>query len=150
MARYAAVDIGSNSVRMEAAEVTPGAAPDGPPRILASERQVTRLGESVFRTGRISPESIALVCGVLSNMAAIYKRLDVSTVRAVATAAVRDASNGELFAGRVREDYDLDAHVLSGEEEAQLSFAGATARRVDQESTPPTWMIQRFSSGSRP
>ena len=89
MARYAAVDIGSNSVRMAAAEVT---TPEAPTRILASERQVTRLGESVFRTGRISPESIALVCGVLSNMAAIYKRLDVSTVRAVATAAVRENS----------------------------------------------------------
>ena len=54
MPRYAAVDIGSNSVRMEVAEVVDGE----PPRILASERQVTRLGASVFRTGRISQESM--------------------------------------------------------------------------------------------
>ena len=89
MPRYASVDIGSNSVRMEAAEVAPGQ----PPRILASERQVTRLGASVFRTGRISQESMDLICGVLGGMAQQYKRLDVTAVRAVATAAVRDAGN---------------------------------------------------------
>ena len=89
MPRYAAVDIGSNSVRMEAAEVTPGE----PPRILASERQVTRLGASVFRTGRISQESMDLLCGILANMAPVYKRLDVIGFRAVATAAVRRRPN---------------------------------------------------------
>src|SRR5665213_2308280 len=82
MPRYAAVDIGSNSVRMEAAEVNEG----GPSRILASERQVTRLGASVFRGGRISQESMDMICGVLGGMAAQYKRLDVMGVRAVATA----------------------------------------------------------------
>ena len=56
MPRYAAIDIGSNSIRMEAAEVVDGA----PPRILASEREVTRLGESVFRTGRFTEDAIEL------------------------------------------------------------------------------------------
>jgi exopolyphosphatase/guanosine-5'-triphosphate,3'-diphosphate pyrophosphatase len=120
MARYAAVDIGSNSVRMLAAEVIQ----DAPPRILASERQVTRLGESVFRTGRISPESIALVCGVLSNMAAIYKRLDVGTVRAVATAAVRDASNQLEFVARASAALGNEIEVISGQEEARLIHLG--------------------------
>ena len=89
MPRYASIDIGSNSVRMEAAEVSAGQ----PSRILASERQVTRLGASVFRTGRISQEAMDLICGVLGGMAQQYKRLDVVAVRAVATAAVRDAGN---------------------------------------------------------
>ncbi|MBA0084223.1 MAG: Ppx/GppA family phosphatase, partial [Acidobacteria bacterium Pan2503] len=58
MPRYAAIDIGSNSIRMEAAEVTPGQ----PARILASDREVTRLGESVFRTGSVSKEAIDASC----------------------------------------------------------------------------------------
>ena len=89
MPRYAAIDIGSNSLRMEAAEVTPGA----PIKILASDRQVTRLGESVFRTGRVSADAIALVCRVLAGMAQQYRKLDVIGVRAVATSAIRDAAN---------------------------------------------------------
>src|ERR1700679_1935817 len=96
MPRYASVDIGSNSVRMEAAEVVDGA----PPRILASERQVTRLGASVFRGGRISQEAMDMICGVLSGMAQQYKRLEIKAVRAVATAAVRDASNQHEFITR--------------------------------------------------
>src|SRR5437764_852783 len=97
MPRYAAIDIGSNSVRMQAAEVTPGA----PVQVLAAERQVSRLGESVFRTGRISEEAMVLVEGILSGMAAGYKKLDVLAVRAVATAAVRDASNQHAFIERM-------------------------------------------------
>ena len=86
MPRYAAIDIGSNSVRMQTAEVTPGC----PVQILAAERQVTRLGESVFKTGRISPEAMTFLEGVLQGMAVNYKKLDVLAVRAVATAAVRE------------------------------------------------------------
>ena len=61
MPRYAAVDIGSNSLRMEAAEVVPGSIP----KLLASDRQVTRLGASVFRTGKVSGEAMELVCKVI-------------------------------------------------------------------------------------
>src|SRR5882672_6414817 len=99
MPRYAAIDIGSNSVRMEAADV----GGDGPPRILASERQVTRLGAGVFRNGRISADAIADLCGVLRGMAGVYKKVDVAGVRAVATAAVRDAANQKEFIARTSE-----------------------------------------------
>src|SRR5438552_500555 len=68
MLRYAAVDIGSNSTRMLAAEVLPGE----PPRMLAAEREVTRLGESVFRTGRISTEAMEAVLRVLGRMGDTY------------------------------------------------------------------------------
>jgi exopolyphosphatase/guanosine-5'-triphosphate,3'-diphosphate pyrophosphatase len=124
MARYAAVDIGSNSVRMEAAEVMPNASL----RILASERQVTRLGESVFRSGRISPESLTLVCGILSNMAAAYKRLDVASVRAVATAAVRDSSNQMEFVARASAALGTEVEIISGQEEARLIHLGVRSR----------------------
>ena len=66
MPRYAAIDIGSNSVRMEAAEIVPGELP----RVLASDREVTRLGESVFRHGSVSEEAMHSTCAVLARMAA--------------------------------------------------------------------------------
>jgi exopolyphosphatase/guanosine-5'-triphosphate,3'-diphosphate pyrophosphatase len=124
MPRYASIDIGSNSVRMEAAEVTAGQ----PPRILASDRLVTRLGASVFRTGRISQESMDLICGVLGSMAQQYKRLDVNAVRAVATAAVRDASNQQEFIARASAALGSDVEIISGQEEARLIHLGVKSR----------------------
>jgi exopolyphosphatase / guanosine-5'-triphosphate,3'-diphosphate pyrophosphatase len=124
MPRYASVDIGSNSVRMEAAEV----APEQPSRILASERQVTRLGASVFRTGRISQESMDSICAVLGGMAQQYKRLEVSAVRAVATAAVRDASNQQEFITRASAALGTDVEIISGQEEARLIHLGVQSR----------------------
>lgn len=124
MPRYASVDIGSNSVRMEAAEVIPGQ----PYRILASERQVTRLGASVFRTGRISQESMDSICGVLQNMAQIYKRLDINVLRCVATAAVRDASNQQEFIARASAALGADIEIISGQEEARLIHLGVQSR----------------------
>jgi exopolyphosphatase/guanosine-5'-triphosphate,3'-diphosphate pyrophosphatase len=124
MPRYASVDIGSNSVRMEAAEVTAGQ----PPRILASERQVTRLGASVFRAGRISQESMDSICGVLGNMAQMYKRIEVNAVRAVATAAVRDAGNQQEFIARASAALGTDVEIISGQEEARLIHLGVKSR----------------------
>src|SRR5579871_1861290 len=96
MPRYAAIDIGSNSIRMAAAEVLPGA----PTRLLASERVVTRLGEGVFRNGVLSQESLELTYSVLAKMAQQYQKLDVVGVRAVATSAVRDSRNQSQFVER--------------------------------------------------
>jgi exopolyphosphatase/guanosine-5'-triphosphate,3'-diphosphate pyrophosphatase len=124
MPRYAAIDIGSNSVRMEAAEVTG----DGPPRILASERQVTRLGASVFRSGRISQDAMDMICTVLAGMAAQYRRLDVTGVRAVATAAVRDAGNQQEFIARASAALATDVEIISGQEEARLIHLGVKSR----------------------
>src|SRR4029450_4631069 len=84
--RYAAIDIGSNSIRMEAAEVVPGL----PARVLASDREGTRLGESVFRSGAVSEDALKATCAVLARMAVAYRKLDVVGVRVVATSAIRD------------------------------------------------------------
>jgi exopolyphosphatase / guanosine-5'-triphosphate,3'-diphosphate pyrophosphatase len=123
MPRYAAVDIGSNSVRMMAAEVN-----HGETRILAQDRQVTRLGESVFRSGRISPEALDVVCANLARMAGTYSRLDVVGVRAVATSAVRDASNQEEFLERTSQALGTEVEIISGPEEARLIHLGVEAR----------------------
>jgi exopolyphosphatase/guanosine-5'-triphosphate,3'-diphosphate pyrophosphatase len=124
MARYAAVDIGSNSVRLEVAEVIAGKAP----RILASERQVTRLGASVFRDGRIGADALDALCGMLANMAVIWKRHDVLSIRAVATAAVRDARNQAEFLTRTAAALGTDVEIISGQEEARLIHLGVASR----------------------
>ncbi|HYL04900.1 MAG TPA: Ppx/GppA phosphatase family protein, partial [Thermoanaerobaculia bacterium] len=132
MPRYAAIDIGSNSLRMEAAEVLP-AGSDGSPaalatRILTSERQVTRLGEGVFQAGRITHEAMEFTCGMLSRMAQIYRKLDVVGVRAVATSAVRDAQNQQEFLDRASAALGAPVEVISGKEEARLIHLGLQAR----------------------
>jgi len=124
MPRYAAIDIGSNSIRMLAAEVAPGSAV----RILASEREVTRLGESVFRSGSISEEAMSLTCAVLAKMAAQYKALEVAGVRAVATSSVRDARNQAEFLDRASQAIGRPAEVVSGREEARLIHLGVLSR----------------------
>jgi exopolyphosphatase/guanosine-5'-triphosphate,3'-diphosphate pyrophosphatase len=124
MPRYAAIDIGSNSIRMQAAEVVPGS----PPRILASEREVTRLGESVFHSGKISQEAMALSCQVLRRMAEHYQVLDVAGVRAVATSSARDARNQAEFLGRASEAIGAPVEAISGREEARLIYLGVLNR----------------------
>jgi exopolyphosphatase/guanosine-5'-triphosphate,3'-diphosphate pyrophosphatase len=120
MPRYAAIDIGSNSIRMEAAEVLPGQ----PARVLASDREVTRLGESVFRTGSVSEDAAKSTCAVLSRMADLYRKLDVIGVRAVATSAIRDAHNQREFLSRATAAAGTDVEIISGREEARLIHLG--------------------------
>ncbi|HTA68008.1 MAG TPA: hypothetical protein VK776_07010, partial [Bryobacteraceae bacterium] len=124
MPRYAAVDIGTNSVRMLTAETAPGRAT----RILAAEREVTRLGAGVFLNGRIAPEAINLVCEDLARMAQVYRKLDVVGVRAVATSAVRDASNQQEFLDRASDVLGTPVEIISGQEEARLIHLGVEAR----------------------
>lgn len=123
MPRYAAIDIGSNSVRMMAAEVS-----HGETHILEEDRQVTRLGESVFRDGRISKEALDFLCATLARMSASYSRLDVIGVRAVATSAVRDARNQQEFLQRSSTAIGTNVEVISGPEEARLIHLGVEAR----------------------
>jgi exopolyphosphatase/guanosine-5'-triphosphate,3'-diphosphate pyrophosphatase len=120
MPRYAAIDIGSNSIRMEAAEV----APAQPARVLASEREVTRLGESVFRTGSVGEEAMKATCAVLARMAGLYRKLDVVGVRVVATSAIRDAGNQRIFVARASEAAGAPVEIISGREEARLIHLG--------------------------
>ncbi|MGH9672158.1 MAG: HD domain-containing protein [Bryobacteraceae bacterium] len=124
MPRYAALDIGSNSVRMMAAEVIPGR----PMEILAVDREVTRLGQSVFRSGSVSREALDSLCRYLDRMVESYRKLDVVAVRAVATAAVRDASNQDEFMQRVTQTLGAPVEIVSGQEEARLIHLGVQNR----------------------
>lgn len=124
MPRYAAIDIGSNSLRMLVAEATAGGKID----TLIAERQVVRLGEGVFRTGRVDPAATDAVCLLLQKMAQTYRRYDVAAVRAVATSAVRDASNQVEFVDRASAALDAPVEIISGQEEARLIHLGVQAR----------------------
>jgi exopolyphosphatase/guanosine-5'-triphosphate,3'-diphosphate pyrophosphatase len=123
MPRYAAVDIGSNSVRMMAAEVS-----HGETNILTQDRQVTRLGAGVFRDGRIGGEALDLLCATLARMSGGYRGLDMVAVRAVATSAVRDASNQAEFLQRAGQALGTNVEIISGPEEARLVHLGVEAR----------------------
>jgi exopolyphosphatase / guanosine-5'-triphosphate,3'-diphosphate pyrophosphatase len=120
MPRYAAIDIGSNSVRMLAAEAEPSTGI----RTLASDREVTRLGQSVFRTGRVSQDAMDLVCAILARMAQTYQKLNVLGIRVVATSAIRDASNQSDFLKRASEAVGSPVETISGQEEARLIHLG--------------------------
>src|ERR1044072_5224139 len=105
---------------MEAAELLPGQ----PAAILASDREVTRLGESVFRTGSVSEEAMKSACAVLARMADLYRKLDVIGVRAVATSAIRDAHNQKEFLARAAAAAGAPVEIISGREEARLIHLG--------------------------
>jgi exopolyphosphatase / guanosine-5'-triphosphate,3'-diphosphate pyrophosphatase len=124
MPRYAAIDIGSNSIRMLAAETGPHAEF----RELASSRNVVRLGENVFREGRLSPAAMDLACQTLATMAEEYRKLDVLAVRAVGTSALRDATNRAEFLARATQILGTPVEVISGLEEARLIYLGVQLR----------------------
>jgi exopolyphosphatase/guanosine-5'-triphosphate,3'-diphosphate pyrophosphatase len=129
--RVAVVDIGSNSTRLLIADVRDG-------RVTELERRsvVTRLGEGVDASGRLGDAPQERVLATLDDYGAAIsaRRCDVRV--AVLTSAVRDAENGAAFTETVRSRYGLDARTLSGDEEARLTYLGATAGRDPQDPTP--------------
>jgi exopolyphosphatase/guanosine-5'-triphosphate,3'-diphosphate pyrophosphatase len=124
MSRYAAIDIGSNSIRMLAADVDSA----GTMVPLAAERQVVRLGTSVFREGRLNEATMTMACDVLAAMAATYRKHDVLAVRAVGTAALRDARNQAEFLARATTVLGSPIEVISGLEEARLVHLGVQSQ----------------------
>jgi exopolyphosphatase / guanosine-5'-triphosphate,3'-diphosphate pyrophosphatase len=129
--RVGVVDIGSNSTRLFIADVANGSC-----EVLDRESIVTRLGQGVDATGRLADEAMDRVRTTLTQY---RERLDAHRTTkdvAVLTSAVRDAANGPDFVTEVRERFRLDARVLQGDEEARLTFLGATSERDPQDPTP--------------
>jgi exopolyphosphatase/guanosine-5'-triphosphate,3'-diphosphate pyrophosphatase len=124
------IDVGTNSARLLVADVTEG-------RVSPVERRsrVTRLGRGVDLSGRLSAEAIEDACEAIGDYVTAYRELGAETVDAIATSAVRDAENGSAFVAELRERFALSARVLDGEEEARLTYLGATADRPPAEPT---------------
>jgi exopolyphosphatase / guanosine-5'-triphosphate,3'-diphosphate pyrophosphatase len=120
MPRYAAIDIGSNSTRLAVAEVEPARAV----RTLASDREVTRLGTSVFSEGLVSREAMEHLCRVLQRFRGTIAQHHATGIRAVATSAVRDARNQDDFLRRASDAAGVPVEIISGIEEARLIHAG--------------------------
>ena len=128
----AVVDIGTNSTRLLLADVEDGRVGE----VLARRTEITRLGAGVDADGRLSEEAMERVYKVLDDYAKLIERHGAEKAVAVLTSAVRDAVNGEEFSGTVRERFGLEPHILSGDEEARLTFLGATSERDASDRTP--------------
>lgn len=126
--RVAAVDIGTNTVLLLVAERSDGDSPGhGRRELVAVEEHatITRLGEGVDRTRTLHPDAIARTNACLDRYGEIVRRLGVSRVDVVGTSAMRDARGGDEVRRCAREALGVDARVISGDEEARLTFAGA-------------------------
>jgi exopolyphosphatase/guanosine-5'-triphosphate,3'-diphosphate pyrophosphatase len=128
--RVAVVDIGTNSTRLLIADVDAA-------RVEEVERRttVTNMGRGVDHTGLLSPDAIEGVCSVIGDYKSRYEEMGAERVIAIATSAVRDSTNGDAFIAELRERFGMDGRLLSGEEEARLTYLGATAGRSDDAPT---------------
>ena len=115
-----AIDIGSNTTRLLVAEPV-----DGQLKKAMEQRAYTRIGKAVAEDG-IPPEKVGEVADVVATQVRLAREMGAETIRAVATAAIRDAANGSDVAQRIGEGAGVPVEVLSDEEEGRLSFLGAT------------------------
>ena len=120
--RVAAIDCGTNSVRLLVADVGGMGVAD-----VHREMRIVRLGQDVDATGRLAPDALERTRVALAGYAAIARRTGAQRVRMVATSATRDAANREDFFAMVRQTLGTDAEVITGDEEARLSFTGAVS-----------------------
>jgi exopolyphosphatase / guanosine-5'-triphosphate,3'-diphosphate pyrophosphatase len=120
--RAAGIDCGTNSIRLLIADPVDGALSD-----VVREMRVVRLGEGVDRTGRIAPAALERTRAALVDYAAAIHAHGAERVRMVATSATRDAENRSEFVAMVRDVLGVEPEVISGAEEAALSFAGAAS-----------------------
>jgi exopolyphosphatase/guanosine-5'-triphosphate,3'-diphosphate pyrophosphatase len=137
--RVAAIDIGTNSVRLLVADV------EGETLETIDRRtQITRLGQGVNQTRRLDPEAIARTVAVIREYAEVIRQHGATRVRAAATSASRDASNRDDFFEPVEQLLGIRPELLSGEEEARLEFIGATTG-LDE---PSPYLVVDVGGGS--
>jgi exopolyphosphatase/guanosine-5'-triphosphate,3'-diphosphate pyrophosphatase len=144
MTRVAAIDCGTNSIRLLVADVDAAA---GTLRDVERVMQVVRLGEGVDRTGRLSDAALARTFAATEEYARTCERLGAERVRFVATSASRDAENRDVFVSGVRQRIGVEPQVVPGSEEAALSFAGATRELLADGLTGP-FVVVDLGGGS--
>jgi exopolyphosphatase / guanosine-5'-triphosphate,3'-diphosphate pyrophosphatase len=128
--RVAVLDLGTNSTRLLVADVRDGRVDE-----LERRTSITRLGQGVDRTGRLADEAMQRVYETVAGYREIVEELGAERTVAVATSAVRDSKNGDEFRETLRRRYGVEARTISGDEEARLTFLGATSARTDEEPT---------------
>jgi exopolyphosphatase / guanosine-5'-triphosphate,3'-diphosphate pyrophosphatase len=141
--RVAAIDQGTNSIRLLVVE--PGTTRDAAATELARDMVITRLGRDVDRTGRLGDEALARTLEVLARFTRRARALGAERIRVGATSAVRDAENRDDYAAAVRELAGSELEIVTGEQEAALSFLGGT------HGLDPSWgpfAVQDIGGGS--
>jgi exopolyphosphatase/guanosine-5'-triphosphate,3'-diphosphate pyrophosphatase len=142
--RVAAIDCGTNSIRLLVADLSLSAA--GAYLVdVHREMRVVRLGEGVDATGRLSPSALDRTWRALADYTAILRASGAVTVRMTATSATRDAANRDEFTAMVRRTLGQDPEVISGAEEAELSFRGAVG---DLPATDGPFLVVDIGGGS--
>jgi exopolyphosphatase / guanosine-5'-triphosphate,3'-diphosphate pyrophosphatase len=138
--RVAAIDCGTNSIRLLIADI------DGNNfREVARDMEIVRLGQGVDETGQFHPDAIARTLAAVDKFAAEIVKRGVEKIRFCATSATRDATNRHLFVDGVRDRLGIELEVISGDEEAALSFAGAI-KDLDQSNGP--FLVVDIGGGS--
>ncbi|WP_125774681.1 Ppx/GppA phosphatase family protein [Antribacter gilvus] len=142
--RVAAIDCGTNSIRLLVADIPA----DGSGTLTELDRrmEVVRLGQGVDRTGELAPEALERTLTTTREYAQAIERLGAERVRFVATSATRDARNREAFFSGVHQILGVEPEVISGDEEAQLSFRGATG--VVGAAHPGPFLVVDLGGGS--
>ena len=138
--RVAAIDCGTNSIRLLIADVV-----ENNLREVFRDMEIVRLGQGVDETGQFNPDAITRTLTAVDKFAVEIARQGVEKIRFCATSATRDATNRQLFIDGVRERLGIEPEVISGEEEAALSFAGAI-QDIDQSLAP--FLVVDIGGGS--
>jgi exopolyphosphatase/guanosine-5'-triphosphate,3'-diphosphate pyrophosphatase len=133
--RIAVIDVGTNSTRLYIADVADGAITAEIDR----RTTVTRLGQGVDHSGELHPDAMARVEKTVAEYRQVIDANDVDHVTGVLTSAVRDARNGSEFTNKLNDTYNIDARTITGDEEARLTYLGATSDRAD--SNEPTVVV---------
>ncbi|MET8923637.1 Ppx/GppA phosphatase family protein [Streptomyces sp. NPDC004623] len=145
MTRVAAVDCGTNSIRLLVADVDPAT---GDFTELDRRMRIVRLGQGVDRTGRLAPEALERTFDACRDYAAAIKELGAERIRFVATSASRDAENSDTFVRGVQEILGVEPEVVTGDLEAQLSFDGATKELVGADHLEKPYLVVDIGGGS--
>ena len=143
MTRAAGIDCGTNTIRLLVADLDPAT---GDERELVREMRVVRLGQDVDRTGRLADEALQRVFAAVEEYARLIDRHGAEAVRFCATSAARDAKNADAFLDGVRERLGVPAEVVTGDQEAALTYDGAT-RSLGPEVAAP-YLVVDIGGGS--
>ncbi|MFF8846633.1 exopolyphosphatase [Streptomyces sp. NPDC015127] len=145
MTRVAAIDCGTNSIRLLVADVDPesGTLVDLDRRMI-----IVRLGQGVDRTGRLAPEALERTFAACREYAAVIKELGAETVRFVATSASRDAENRDDFVRGVLDILGVEPEVITGDQEAEFSFTGATRSLAGRTDLDKPYLVVDIGGGS--
>ncbi|NUV59153.1 Ppx/GppA phosphatase family protein [Streptomyces sp. CAI-85] len=145
MTRVAAVDCGTNSIRLLVADCDPAT---GELTELDRRMTIVRLGQGVDRTGRLAPEALERTFAACREYAAVIEVLGARRLRFVATSASRDAENRDEFVRGVLDILGVEPEVISGDQEAEFSFTGATRELAGRQDLTRPYLVVDIGGGS--